>query len=97
MRVTHTLLAALAALTSFAAHAAPAAPVVTVGAGIKSFRFDWDPVAGSARYELWQRASASAAFQKAAEYSAATTEANLDISVHTIDGSGARVRLAACN
>jgi len=97
MRVTLTILLVLAAFTPLAARAAPAAPAVTVGAGIKSFRFDWDPVAGAARYELWQRASASAAFQKAADFPATVTDARLAIAVHSFDWSGARFRLAACN
>jgi len=97
MRVTLTILFAFASFFPLAAQSAPAAPAVTVGAGIKSFRFDWDPVAGAGRYELWQRASATAAFQKVAEYPAASTEANFAIAVHSFDWSGARFRLAACN
>jgi hypothetical protein len=96
MRVP-TILVLLASITPLVAQSAPAAPAVTVGAGIKSIRFDWNPVAGVSRYELWQRASASAAFQKTAEYPATSSHANLGIVVHSFDWSGARFRLAACN
>jgi hypothetical protein len=96
MRVVLMALAALAASAQLHAQV-PTAPQVTVGAGIKSFRFDWEPAARAARYELWQRASASAAFQKTAEYPAATTNADLAIATYSLDWSGARFRIAACN
>jgi hypothetical protein len=97
MRVVLTVVVALVASTPLVAQSAPAAPDLTVGAGVKSFRFDWDPVAGAARYELWQRTSASAAFQKAADYPASQTNADVAIAVHSIDWAGARYRLASCN
>ena len=97
MRVIFTSLLAVAAAAPLVAQSAPAAPTVTVGAGIKSFRFDWQPVAGVARYELWRRPSASAAFVKDAEYPANATHANLRIAVHSFDWAGARFRIAACN
>jgi hypothetical protein len=97
MRVIVTALLAIAASAPLTAQSAPAAPVVTVGAGVKSFRFDWEPVAGVSRYELWRRPAASAAFQKDAEYPATSTHANLRIAVHSFDWPGARFRIAACN
>jgi hypothetical protein len=97
MRVVLTVFLAIAASAPHVAQSAPAAPVVTVGAGIKSFRFDWQPVSGVSRYELWRRPSSSAAFQKDAEYPATSTHANLRIAVHTFDWTGARFRIAACN
>jgi len=97
MPVVLKLFIAIAAFTPIVAQSAPAAPDVTVGAGIKSFRFDWSPVPGTSRYELWRRASANAAFQKAADYPATATHANARIAVHSFDWSGALFRVAACN
>jgi hypothetical protein len=97
MRFILTALLAFVATTPMVAHSAPAVPDVTVGAGIKSLRFDWAPAAGASRYELWQRASANAAFQKTAEYPAASTDTSLSVAVHSFDWSGALFRLAACN
>ncbi|HEV7606265.1 MAG TPA: hypothetical protein VGO61_02965 [Steroidobacteraceae bacterium] len=97
MRVVLTALVAIAASAPLFAQSVPAVPDVTVGAGIKSFRFDWSPAARAARYELWQRSRASAAFQKAAEYPASSTHANFRVAVHSFDWSGARFRVAACN
>jgi len=96
MRVT------LMTLTLFVASAplfaqSPAVPNVTVGTGVKSLRFDWDPAARAARYELWQRAHATSAFTKAADFSASSTLANFRVSVHTFDWPGASFRVAACN
>ena len=96
MRVILTSLAAIAASAPLLAQV-PTAPQVTVGAGVKALRIDWEPSARAARYELWQRAHASSAFQKAADYPASTTVANLCISVHTLDWPGASYRVAACN
>lgn len=96
MRVILTVLVAITASAPLHAQA-PGAPQVTVGAGVKSLRFDWEPTARAARYELWQRAHASSAFTKAAEYSASSTLANLRVSVHTFDWPGASFRVAACN
>ena len=97
MRAILVALAALAASAQLQAQSVPAAPAVTVGAGIKSFRFDWQPAARAARYEVWVRASASAAFQKGAEYPPTSTHANVRIAVHSFDWSGARFRVVACN
>jgi len=97
MRVVLQALVAVAASAPLYAQSVPAAPAVTAGAGVKSLRFDWDPAAGATRYELWQRAHASSAFTKTADYAASSTEASLRISVHTFDWSGASFRIAACN
>ncbi len=97
MRVFLMAVVAIAASAQLHAQSTPAAPQVTVGAGIKAFRFDWSPAARASRYEVWHRARASAAFQKAAEYPATATTANFRIAVHTFDWSGARFRVAACN
>jgi hypothetical protein len=75
----------------------PAAPRVTVGAGVKSLRIDWQPASGAARYELWQRAHSTSAWAKAADYPATATNAIVRVSVHTLDWPGASYRVAACN
>ena len=46
------LVAIAAGASSFAQTTVPATPSLTVGAEIKGFRFDWEPVAGASWYEL---------------------------------------------
>ncbi len=86
------------ALASVAFAAPPAAPVVTVGASnIKQLRFDWAPVPGAARYELWFRVVPGAQWVKFAETIPQRPIIRINVSVHLLDWRTAQYRVAACN
>ena len=65
-RIGFTLALAMCA-ANVANAAPPAAPQVTMGADIKLLRFDWEPVAGAAYYQLRFRPSVGAAYQPLGE------------------------------
>jgi len=92
-------LAALATLVSAPSFAAlPAAPQVTVGADLKQLVFDWNSVAGATSYQLWYKASASAAFTAVGSPIAPPQHhARVSVSVHKLNWQQARYKVAACN
>ena len=77
---------------------APAAPLVTVGADLKVLQFDWDPVPGATSYQLLIKPNATAPFAVYGERIPATrTFARLAVAVHTLDWTGSRYAIRACN
>ena len=61
-------------------------------------RFDWEPVANAAWYELDYKANAGAAYvQLSNDYPASVTSARFRLPVHLFDWTNARYRVAACN
>jgi len=95
----HRLAGSLALCASSLVYAQqPAAPQVTMGADIKLLRFDWEPVAGAAFYQLRFRPEAGAAYQPVGErIPASITQTEQAIPVHLQDWSGMRFTVAACN
>ena len=78
--------------------APPGAPQVTMGADIKLLRFDWQPVAGAAYYQLRYRPSVGAAYQPLGERIPATiTQTEQSLPVHLQDWVGMRFIVTACN
>jgi trimeric autotransporter adhesin len=83
---------------SLANAAPPTAPQVTMGADIKLLRFDWEPVAGAAYYQLRYRPGVGAAYQPLGERIPATiTQSEQSLAVHLQDWAGMRFIVAACN
>ncbi len=76
----------------------PAAPQVTMGADIKLLRFDWEPVAGAAFYQLKFRPSGNSAYQLVGQRIPATiTQTEQPLPVHLQDWVGMRFIVTACN
>ena len=96
-RIGFTLALAMFAV-NVAIAAPPGAPQVTMGADIKLLRFDWEPVAGAAYYQLRFRPSGGAAYQPLGERLPATiTQTEQALPVHLQDWTGMRFIVAACN
>ena len=69
-----------------------------MGADIKLLRFDWEPVAGAAFYQLKYRPSGNSAYQLVGERIPATiTQTEQSLAVHLQDWAGMRFIVAACN
>jgi hypothetical protein len=95
---TRVAIAALGLLVAPAAFAAPPdAPIVTVGAGLKQIRFDWNYVPRAGHYEVWFRSNPGAAWAKFADVSNRRTRANVNISAHLLHWLEARYVIKACN
>src|SRR5688572_9703050 len=96
-----TLLIPLALFATAVANAQtvrPEQPQVTLGADIKLLRFDWEPVAGAAYYQLRFRSSVGVAYQPLGErIPASVTQTEHAIPVHLQNWSGMRFAVAACN
>jgi hypothetical protein len=99
MKTTRTRLAWLAASLAVAplAGAALPAPYVTVGAGLKQFRFDWDYIPRSNYFELWFKANDGAAWIKYGETPAWRPRINISVSAHFLNWQQARYRVRVCN
>ena len=77
--------------TSLAHAQQPAPPQVTMGADIKLLRFDWEPVAGAAFYQLRFRPDAGSPYQPVGvRVPASVTQTEQAIPVHLQDWSGMR-------
>ncbi|HET9473618.1 MAG TPA: FG-GAP repeat protein, partial [Steroidobacteraceae bacterium] len=101
MRDHHLLLIPLALIVTTIANAQttqPPPPQVTMGADIKLLRFDWEPVAGAAFYQLKFRPSGNSAYQLVGERIPATiTHTEQALPVHLQDWTGMRFIVTACN
>jgi hypothetical protein len=97
MKTFAGLLALAIAPATFAAP--PPAPVLSVGVSdIRQLQFDWDPVPGVARYELWFRAAPGASWVKYTEQAAQRAPLfRIGVSVHLLDWRQASYYLKACN
>lgn len=91
------LIFVLSLLPALASAAPPAAPAVSVGAGFKQLRFDFEPVSGASFYQLWFRPNGGAAWVKYMENTAATSEFKITVSAHLLDWFNARYYVTACN
>ena len=88
----------LACAWSGAALAIPPAPVVTVHAsGIKKLTFEWEPVAGASRYDLWFKASDNAAWTRYLQAPAPRSSFTTGVAVHLLNWPQARFQLKACD
>lgn len=75
----------------------PAAPQVTMGAQLKYLRFDWQPVAGAAYYQLQVKVGTAAYTPLGGQLPASVTRTRQYVSVHREDWAHTRYRLVACN
>jgi hypothetical protein len=84
---------------SVALAAPPPAPAVNVAAtDIRQLEFNWDPVPGAQRYELWFRSAPGAQWVKFREQPAQRAPLfRIGVSVHLLDWKQARYYVAACN
>ena len=83
--------AVLLAAASFTAFAAPPAPQLHVAPnGTKQLRFNWDPVSGATRYELWFQSSAAAAETRFFQMPASQTSVVNNVAVHLLDWNNSR-------
>src|SRR5262245_27100796 len=75
----------------------PAAPQVTIGADIKTLRFDWEPVAGVSFYRLWVRNGGTRYISVGERIPASVTHAEHGIPVHLQNWERLRYVVTACN
>jgi hypothetical protein len=81
-----------------AAAGKPKAPQVTVGADLKTLRFDWQPVKRASYYQVFYKADAQSSYVPIGDNIPATrTLARVPVSAHLLDWVNARYRVAACN
>ncbi|HEX6397900.1 MAG TPA: hypothetical protein VFZ95_10775 [Steroidobacteraceae bacterium] len=91
-------LALIWALPSLAFAARPTPPVVTLQANtIKQLEFEWQPLTGVTKYQLWFKANDDAAWVKYLEKAAPRTSMAIGVAVHLLDWPEARYQLKACN
>ena len=88
----------LACALSTIALAVPPAPVVTVHAsGIKKLTFEWAPVAGASRYDLWFKANDNASWIRYLRAPAPRSSFTTGVAVHLLHWPQARFQLKACD
>ena len=88
----------LACALSSVALAVPPAPVVTVHAsGIKKLTFEWAPVAGASRYDLWFKANDNAPWTRYLRAPAPRSSFTTGVAVHLLHWPQARFQLKACD
>jgi len=97
MKTIAALMALACASVAFAAP--PPAPVLTVAVtDIRQLEFNWNPVPGVARYELWFRAAPGAQWVKYSEQPAQRAPLiRIGVAVHLLDWRQAGYYVSACN
>jgi hypothetical protein len=97
MKFFFALLACVVCPVAFAAP--PPAPSITVAAtDIRQLEFNWDPVPGAQRYELWFRSAPGAPWVKYSEHDARRAPLfRIGVSVHLLDWAQASYYIKACN
>lgn len=82
----------------FAQASPPAAPVVTAGADLKHFTFDWDPVPGADAYWVLEKKTAGSPFVRIGDaIPGGRTRASVFVATHLFDWDVTRYAVAACN
>src|SRR5687768_11390923 len=76
----------------------PEPPFVTVGADLKSLRFDWQSVPTATFYRLWVKPGGASRYQVASErIPASRNQYVLSIATHLQDWARTRYVITACN